>query len=224
MDELKRYVDRLFSGHKETKEVRELKAEILGNLEARMADHIEEGVPYNEALTRAMRSLDTVDYLLPDQKPVYVNRRKVELLQAGLLYTVIAWILTIPLRIMFVGRFVVNNLLFLAVVILGVIYLILSSRKDETYLNAVAPLNKKRLTQYRKAAWLVWALFIVVMTAFTTAIRFGSDIWFGRAVQIDGPYQFAVIAVTYAVPLITIILPLLFSKACTLAEKHEVGN
>ena len=224
MDELKRYVDKLFAGHKETKEVRELKAEILGNLEARMADHIEEGFPYNEALTRAMRSLDTVDDLLPDQKPVYVNRRKVELLQVGLLYTVIAWILTIPLRIMFVGRFVVNNLLFLAVVILGVIYLILSSRKDGPYLNAIAPLNKKTLAKYRKGAWLVWALFMVVMTAFTTAIRFGSDIWFGRAVQIDGPYQLAVIAVTYAVPLITIILPLLFSKACTLAEKHEVDN
>jgi len=76
MDDLKRYVDRLFAGHKETKEVGELKAEILGNLEARMADYIEEGVPYNEALTRAMRSLDTVDDLLPDQKPIYVNRRR----------------------------------------------------------------------------------------------------------------------------------------------------
>lgn len=224
MEDLKRYVDKLFAGHKETKEVGELKAEILGNLEARVADHMEEGRTYEEAVALATRSLDTVDYLIPDQKPVYRNRYRLELLQASLLYTVIAWILTIPLRAMFFGRFLVNNLLFLAVVILGVIFLVLSARKDENYLNAVAPVNKKKLTRYRKAAWLVWALFMVVMTAFTTAIRFGSNIWFGRAVQIDGPYQFAVIAAAYAVPFITIILPLLFSKACTLAEKHEVDN
>ena len=75
MDELKRYVDKLFAGHKETKEVRELKAEILGNLEARMADHIEEGFPYNEALTRAMRSLDTCLLYTSNTKPGQPVRR-----------------------------------------------------------------------------------------------------------------------------------------------------
>ncbi|HOA35731.1 MAG TPA: permease prefix domain 1-containing protein [Bacillota bacterium] len=224
MDDLKRYVDKLFAGHKETREVRELRDEILGNLEARVADHMEEGMTYDEAVAQARRYLDTVDYLIPEQKPVYRNRYMLELLQAGLLYTVIAWILTIPLRVMFVRGLLFNNLLFLAVIILGVVFLALSSRKDEAYLNAVAPVNKKRLTGYRKAAWLIWALFMLVMTAFTTAVRFGSDIWFGRAVHISGPYQFAVIAAAYAMPFITIILPLLFSKACTLAEKHEVDD
>lgn len=224
MDDLKKYVDKLFANYKESKEVRELKAEILSNLEARVADYLEEGMAYDEAVALAKRNLDTVDELIPDHKPVYVNRYRLELLQAGLLYTVVAWIFTIPLRLMSVRGLLVNNLLLFAVIILAVIFLILSSKKDESYLNAVAPVNKKRLNSSRKAAWLTWALFIAVMTALTTAIRFGSDIWFGRGVHIDGPYQFAEIALAYTMPCITIILPLLFNKACVLADKHEVDN
>ncbi len=106
----------------------------------------------------------------------------------------------------------------------AVIFRILSSKKDEPYLNAVAPVNKKRLISSRKAAWLTRALFIAVMTALTTATRFGSDIWFERGVHIDRLYQFAETTAAYAVPCITIILPLLFSKACILADKHEVDH
>jgi len=148
----------------------------------------------------------------------------VELLQAGLLYTVIAWILTIPLRIFFFSGVVANTGLFLAVVVLGLIYLILFSRKDEASLNAVASLNTKGLHRNRKAAWLIWALFIAVTAAFTTAKYFGSNIWFAQPLHIDGPYQFSLIVADYALPFISIILPLLFGKACILAVKYEVEN
>lgn len=224
MDDLKSYVERLFAGHKKTGDVEELKAEILSNLEARIADHVAEGLPYDEALARAKRSLENVEDLLPDRKMVYVNRRRVELLQAALLYSLIAFVLTVPLRLISYRGFAANVVLFIAVIVLGIAYLLLSSRKEEAYLNAVAALNGQKLRRYSKAAWLLWTLYVVVMTAFNTAMHFGSDIWFGRSAHIDGPYQFAVLAAAYALPFITIILPLLFTKAHALAEKHEVEN
>ena len=141
MDDLKRYVDKLFAGHKETREVRELRDEILGNLEARVADHMEEGMTYDEAVAQARRYLDTVDYLIPEQKPVYRNRYMLELLQAGLLYTVIAWILTIPLRVMFVRGSCLTTCCFSRSLSWGCFLAL--SRKDEAYLNAVARSTRK---------------------------------------------------------------------------------
>ncbi len=223
MEDLKKYVDRLFAGHRETEESRDLKIEILGNLEDRLADYLAEGLPYGEALARAKKSLESVDDLLPDRRAVYINRFKVELIQAALLYTVIAWVLTIPLRITLSG-IVVNTLLLPLAAGLGIVFLILSSRKDETYLDAAAPLDQKRLGRQGRTAWLIWVLFILVTAVFTTLKYFGSDIWFGRPLCVDGPYRLAQIAISYALPFVSIILPLLYTKARTLVQKYEVDH
>lgn len=223
MDDLKRYVNRLFVGYKETAEVRELKAEVLSNLEARVADYTGEGMPRGEAVARAKSNLGTIDLLISHQKPVRINRYKVELLQAALLYTLIAWVLTVPLRLIPSGA-VVNTVLMFVAVGLGVSFLILSSRKSETYLKAVAPVDQKKMAQCRKIAWLVWTLFIAAVAVFTSGKYFGSDIWFGRPLHLDGPYRFAQVVVSYALPFITVVLPLLFNKADRLAEKYEVKD
>lgn len=221
MDDLERYVEGLFAGHRETRATRELKSEIRSNLEARLADYIEEGLPYEQALARAKRSLENVDELLPDRQPVYINSLRVELVQAALLHAVIAWVLTIPLRFSPAG-IVVNTLLLALAIGLGIPFLILSSRRGEIDLGAVAPVDQRRMARYGKTAWLVWLLYLAVSTAFTSVKHFGSAIWFGRPLHIDGPYQFALLAATYALPLVTVILPLLFNQARALAEKHEV--
>jgi hypothetical protein len=221
MDDLKRYVDRLFAGYKETEEVRELKAEILSNLEARVADYTGEGMSYGEAVVRAKENLGAIDFLIPHQKPVQINRYKAELLQAALLYTIIAWVLTIPLRVIPSGV-VANTLLLFMVAGLGLSYLILFCRKYEIDLDAAAPLDQERIGRHGRAAWLLWALFIILAAVLTTLKYFGSDIWFGRPLHLDGPYRFAQIAVSYILPFITVVLPLLYRKARTLAEKYEV--
>lgn len=221
MDELRKYVDSLFARYKMTGEVAELKEEILGNLEARVADYLGEGMTSSEAVALAKSNLGSIEFLIPHQRPVYVNRYRLELLQTALLYTVIAWILTIPLRLTFPGA-LVNTLLLLAAVGLGIAYLLLSSRKDEGYLSATAPLDQNRLGRHSRTAWLLWVLFVAVTAALTTAKQFGSEIWFGRPLHLDGPHRFAQIAVFYALPVVTIVLPLLYSKARTLTEKYEV--
>lgn len=54
MKELREYVDRLFAAHKESRETRELKEEIISNLEAKVADLMEEGLPFPEAFSRCL--------------------------------------------------------------------------------------------------------------------------------------------------------------------------
>lgn len=217
-DDLKNYVDRLFAGHKSA-ESRELKNEVLGNLEARLADYLEQGLVYEEALSKAKGSLDSVDDLLPDRKPVYINRFRLELLQSALLYLLIAWLATIPARILPTGIFV-NTALALVLLILGVLFLSGSSRMKGESREAAAPLNSKRLHLFRKAAWLIWILYMALSAVLNTLKYFGSNLWFGRFPHVGGPYQFALIVLNYALPLLTLIIPLLFGKACALAEKH----
>ncbi len=218
-DDLERYVERLFAGHKETVESKELKNEILGNLEARMVDYIDGGMSPEDALSLAMGSLDSVDDLLPDQKPVYINLFRLELLQTALLYVLISWLLTIPARILPSGIFS-NTALALFLFILGILFLYSFSRIKGEHREATALLSLKRLRHGRKAAWVIWVLYIALRTALTTLKYFGSDLWFGRFPRIGGPYQFALIVLSYTLPLITVIIPLLFSKAGALAEKY----
>jgi hypothetical protein len=50
MSELNRYVDGLFSGYKENHQIEDLKAEILGNLEAKRADLVFSGLNESDAI------------------------------------------------------------------------------------------------------------------------------------------------------------------------------
>lgn len=86
----------------------------------------------------------------------------------------------------------------------------------------MAVMNVARLEKTKKAAWIVWGLYAAIMILYTTAIKFGSHLWFGRPISIDGPYQFGLLVADYAPPILLMIVPLMFWKAANLAEKCEV--
>jgi len=222
MNTLKSYVDDLFTGYKENKQIRELKDEILSNLEAKVADLISNGMEYNQAVIKATENIDSVDYLIEDVKKVYINRLRIELLQVGLLYSLIAWIITIPLKIVGIGVLLNSNLL-LIVAVLGILFIVLNSKQEKRYLHKTSVLDIKSAMRNKKISWLICGLYITLSTLGTTAIYFGSNIWFSRPIRIDGPYQFAVLGIRYALPFISIMIPLLFSAYLGLLQKYEVG-
>ncbi|MDP4094314.1 MAG: hypothetical protein Q8920_13240, partial [Bacillota bacterium] len=106
--------------------------------------------------------------------------------------------------------------------ILGVIYFTLAARKDSVYLNEQRSFDTKKIVRFRILVWIVWVLFILGATLYTTAIRFGSNIWFGYRIRIDGPYRLAEILLDYILPFITLIIPLMFNRAKALIEKCGV--
>jgi len=89
--------------------------------------------------------------------------------------------------------------------------LIINSKKESEYLQCKSFINIQSAFKAKKISWIMWLLFIVVYTLFTTAIQFGSNIWFSRPVIITGPYQFVEIAIRYGIPLISIIIPLILN-------------
>lgn len=206
MDELKKYVDDLFIHKPQTAEAKELKAEIYSNMQARKQDLINQGFTEKEALQKAKDSITSIDSMLDDQKTYYTNRFKTECWQTLLFYSIILWILSIPTILL--DAHVFSFTVFLLTIITAIIYLITKNNNQDT----TAYINRKYFDKLRKIAWIVWSIFFVMSIITMSALLFGSNIWFGRPVKIDGPYQFGVIAVKYYIPAITVLLPVVVSS------------
>lgn len=222
MDALKKHVDSMFAGYGSNRQIRELKREILSNLEAKADDLAAGGMDYLDAVNKAKESITGIDNLINGNTKVYINKLKLEYLQIILVYFLGAWIATIPLKILGMGM-LLNFLMFIFSIGLGLTYFIKAGRRNAEYLNMEGWLNICSICKIRKAAWILWALFIAASFLYVTALQFGSNIWFSRPVHIDGPYQFAAAAVHYLLPLITIIAPILINYAPKLILKYEVA-
>ena len=55
-------------------------------------------------------------------------------------------------------------------------------------------------------------------------IDIGSDIWFGRPLNISGPYQLANLAVRFYLPLLTILIPVTVSSFSGILLKCRKGH
>ncbi|MGG3282037.1 permease prefix domain 1-containing protein [Paenibacillus solani] len=219
-NDLEIFVERLFANQRKTKEVVELKNEVLSNLEARVSDYLENGMEYQSAISLAIHNIDDIETLIDDNQKVYSYRLRYELVQSTLIYSLLAWICTIPFR--FVASGIWANMLFLCIVILsGALYLSMS-RHLKRYDKQTGIINAGKLAKWRKWAWSLWGVFIMVMWAYTFIIQFGSDVWFGRELRIQGPYSFYATFVPYAIPLTSILIPLLIRKASKLTTQLEV--
>ncbi len=85
-------------------------------------------------------------------------------------------------------------------------------------------MNIQQYEKRGKVVWALWAVFAVVSLLATTALYFGSNIWFARRVNIDGPYALAALLITYFVPMLTIIIPIIIGLSVKLIKKHEVSD
>ena len=220
MDEIKRYVDALFSRYKSTPETQTLKEEIRGNLEEKYRDLLAEGWTGEAALNQAKQSITRIDGLIEGNFLVYTNRFRCELIQWILIYLLGAWILALPLLVFRMGG-LVNLLLFLGAALAGIVYLVFL-KTCHTEWDKKEYLNILHCNETRKFIWALWGIFILVMLICNTALIFGSNIWFGRPVTIDGPYQFAAVLARYLTPVYSIVIPVIFQKIPSLAVRYEV--
>ncbi|MEZ2735989.1 permease prefix domain 1-containing protein [Aneurinibacillus aneurinilyticus] len=221
--ELSNYVERLFSNYKQNQEIQEMKEEILTNLEAKVEDYMEQGMSRDEAFDQAVKHIDSVDFMIDGNHRIYVNRYLTELIQTALIYSLLIWIITIPARIMFKGVLLNEALMFVSMMV-GVIYLFMICRTNDETRDTVSIVNIKYVFKWKRKIWLIWLMFIIAILVTIIALRFGSDLWFWRPVHISGPYQLAELLYSFSYPFISIAIPLLFNKACSILGKYEVNS
>lgn len=218
--DLEIFVDRLFANHRKTKAVLDLRNEVLSNLEAKVTDYMGNGMEYQHAVSLAIKDIEVIDNLIDDNQKIYINQFRYDMAQNALLHILIAWILTIPLRLVPMGM-MANNVLILLIFLSGIFFFLTRSQKDIPRTAIINTLSLKRLN---RGTWIIWGLYAAVITLYTLMIHFGSDLYFGRSIQIDGPYALYVIVLEIVIPLMTVIIPLLLLKADRLIKKYEVSD
>ncbi len=223
MDELEVHVNHLFAKYAGIREMQELKAEVLGNLEAKRADLMASGMDRQTATTQTKAGLTTVDGLVDGNRCIYLNRYRREWLQRAFLFIVIGWVATIPL-FMFRGVVLLNSALLCGVIVAGIASIAMHGNKSPEWLGKRRYLNLNDRMKWRRWTWIAWTVFMLFATLMTTGLLFASNIWFGWQVKIGGPYQFALVVIRYAVPFITIFVPLFMQSLPKMMMKHEVGE
>lgn len=223
MKEIVQHVDSLFADCIMNSKNKELREEIISNLEAKVNDYISEGMDRSEAIDLAVKDVGNIDHLIDGNKEIYIYRYTTEVIQIALLYLVISWIITIPLILIPDGGGVNGNLSVLALIVAAV-YIIRLRKKDESIINKAGFIKAEKLKLFAKGIWFLWGFFLMIDILFITAVAFGSNIWFSRPIRIDGPYQFAILATRYIKPFVTISIPLLASKASKIIDRYEVRD
>ncbi len=218
MIDLQKYVDGLFRHRRLTPEVKDLKEEILSNMLAKRDDLIAQGLSAERATEKAKESLSEVDYLIDGNQLTDVSKYHLECMQTLLLNCIVFWIFSLPL--LFTCYAPTGYIGLLCVIISGCIYI---SQKDKKE-NVIAFLSISASEHRRKIAWIIWCVFFLVAVGTMTALTFGSDIWFGRPLNITGPYQMANIAVRFYLPLLTIIIPITISSFSGILLKCRKGH
>ncbi len=219
MDELKRYVNKMFRDQKDTAEVKELEAEILSNMQAQKMDLMAQGVSEAEAIRKVKESMPSLNGLIEDQQLTWVDRYHTDCLQSMLLSSVLFWILSLPG--LMVNMSITRGAVVLgcsATVICAVVYAIQKyMKRDRTEILAVSDSRHRT-----KLVWMVWGTFVAVVLLSGVALCFGSNIWFHRPIYIhvDGPYQFAVMVLPIYLLLLTALIPMTVAGFTRLLKKQ----
>ncbi|KQL46221.1 hypothetical protein AN963_14715 [Brevibacillus choshinensis] len=223
MDRLHQHVEQLFRPYRGMKQAQELKQEVMSNLEARVADMTTDGMDRAEAVRLAIANIPSIAHLIAGNHRIYVYRFWVEWVQRVLLYSLVAWIVTMPLRMVGDGTGL-NTAILVVSLFVGIVYVVLLLLRRTSVTNKEMNMNVRAAFRLRKIGWILWSIFIAVSLLFTTALHFASNFWFSRPISISGPYQFAMVAIAYFKPFVSILIPLALHLAPKLLMKYEVGE
>lgn len=217
MTDLENYVDALFRHQRPTPEIRDLKEEILSNMTAKRDDLMAQGLDETTATEKAKESLSSIESLVDGNQLTDLGKYHTDCLQTVLLNCIIFWILSLPLS--FISSAAFSSLGLLLTLIFGALYL----WKSKNPSCGVAVLSVTASERRKKIVWAVWGLFFLVCTGVVAAVTFASNLWFGRPLNISGPYQLAEIAGRFYLPLLTILIPITvgsFTKSLLKSRKE----
>lgn len=220
LKELQAYIDTLFAYQKRDSATTERKEKLMSCLTKRINDLITQGQTGGQAFQIAKASISTEEWLLNGNQLTDMAGYKTQCLYSVLLNCTLFWIFTMPLLLTRYGPICFVGLA--ATLLSGILYsinLTKDRRRESVSLISVPEIKKKT-----KVVWELWGLFFLVYSLAVAAATFGSDLWFGRPVEIAGPYAFANIAVHFYIPILTVFFPITvnsFTKSLSAFEKRD---
>lgn len=227
MKELERYVKQLFRQQADTAEMRDLKEEILSNMQAQKADLMAQGLSEDEAIRQVKNSLPSLDGLVEDQQLTWVDRYHTDCLRAMLLTSIVYWILILPTQVLSWAQ---SNWFFQAkwyllfgmviTLILAVAYWIQKSlHQDRAERRAISECRRKVAL-----VWKFWGALVAVILLTEIGVYWASDIWFHRPLHlphINGPWSLAVTLLPFYLLALTALVPLTAAQFPKMLQKQR---
>ena len=217
MDELQKYLDILFADYGHSALAMQMKAGILVNMRARMERLMAQGLAESDALAEIKSQVKDIGQLVEGNRLVYLRRFHNDCLQAAVIYTVIAWICSMPLIVFLAWPGAAVSLLFMLAAATAAWFYITQVKPDSAEVQFI---NALRYEKRRAGVWKLWAAFFLLAEAVITIFVFAA----GDPVCPGNCWEWARLAAAYYAPLLTIAGPLLVANMDQLIRKNEVGN
>lgn len=206
LKEVQAYIETLFVYQKKTPQSAEMKEKLLDCMTRKINELISQGQTGIQAFHTIKRSISAEEWLLNGNQLTDMAGYKTQCLYYILLNCVLFWIFTLPL--LFTKYALISFIGLVATIILAISYAI--TLKKSKSAEKVALISVSENGKRRKVAWIIWSVFALVYILAVALVLFGSNLWFGRPVEISGPYEFANIAVHFYIPLLTVFIPITF--------------
>lgn len=221
MKELERYVKQLFRQQADTAEMRDLKEEILSNMQAQKADLMAQGLSEDEAIRQVKNSLPSLDGMVEDQQLTWVDRYHTDCLRATLLSSIVYWILILPTQVLTWAQSKWYLLFGVGItLIFAVAYWVQKSlHQDRAELRTISECRRKV-----DLVWKFWGALVAVMLLTGMGVYWASDIWFHRPLhlpRINGPWSLALTLLPFYLLALTALVPLTVAQFPKMLQKQR---
>lgn len=216
MDELQKYLDILFADYGHSARAMELKAKLLLESQESMEKLMAAGYEAPAALEEIKLRIQAVGELIEGNRLIYINRFRNDCLQAAVIYSVIAWVFSMPLIVLldWVGMAI------------AILFMLISAAAAWLYISKVGGrsaevqfLNTNRYHQRRHGLWRIWMIGAGVVLILIAAISFTG----GRTPALENAWDWAKLLARFYAPMLSVAAPLLVANMEKLMLKNEVG-
>lgn len=217
MNEVLKFIDMLFSHQRKNIKTDASKEKLLNQMTNNINDLLLQGLDEVDALKIAKENIADVEWLNTDNQLTDMQEYFVQCSYSVLLNCTLFWIFSLPL--LFVKYAPICSVGLALTLISGMFY-ILESKKNKTT-NILALVSISKSIKRKNTIWILWGISFSILIITKVGVLFGSNLWFGRPIEIKGPYSVINIALQIYVPLLTIFIPITVSSFTTILSKYE---
>lgn len=216
MIQIETYLDSLFADCPDNRRMTARRAALSERLEKRYAGFRGQGMSEADALSRTIEGLPSAPVLTGSVQRIDSMGYRMELTQIGLVYCVIGWVVSMPMRL-FGSMVYVNELMMMMAIAVGIYYAMTRLRKKSDGPKETHKVEWKKLRRRSLAAWIIWSVLAVAWIAVFIALRSGEAAFtFGEF------YASGKLLCEGTAPLLTVFIPMLMSAAARLTDRYEV--
>lgn len=217
MSEVSKYIDMLFSYQRKNAKTEALKEKLLNEMISNINDLLLQGADEVDALKKVKESVTKEEWLIDGNQITDMQEYLVQCSYSVLLNCTLFWIFSLPL--LFVKYAFICYIGLVLTLIVAVFYIFESKRNKKTNILALVSISESR--KRKKTIWRLWGIFFSFSIVVKMAVLFSSNLWFGRPIEITGPYSFINIVLPFYVPLLSVFIPIAIGCFTNLLLKNE---